>query len=858
MTAVRQPPVSAPAASSSSALGPVLTPAPAPVPAQAAGLPAHQIPLPGSTFALWRSVVLRSAGMPLDWIDELADPALAELPADQAGFEAAYAAAITRQSAGLRRLAAEPLLREAVCWQVPRLVESVLDPLVHNDPGGRNSKWRLRERTAAAYAQRYCTKNDTIGFFGPVAWARWGDPGDPGGATTAHLGPELLAHRSVHFESWAVDRFADALLHTHGLHPHVAPRPAPTLWLDGDLLHRPYRPPRRLDPLDAAVLRACDGERTAAELAAELCWLGVPGLATQDEVFAVLRRLVADGLATWDLDVPLSSWPERALADRLRRVADPDLRDAALDELAELVAARDVLAATAGDPPAMRAAMAALDARFTRTTATAAFRRGGEHEAARTLVYTDTRRDVRLELDGALLTDLAPALDLVLRSARWFTAQVAARYRDELDALFDASTARTGQDWVPLSTLTFQLGPRLVASVESDKPTVELAAELRRRWSHILTTATRSDAAATSAATDVTSANTAMGPGAAATELSVAGATTGVPTSSGLTGGGRLRFTSAELADAVAVAFDRLDDGRPAAPAWAAARYHCPDIMLAADSVDAVVPGVTEVVLGELHVALNTADARSFIAQHPDPAAYTASIAADGLTSRVVPLLPKSWQSVSARTASPATPVEHYRYLSLGQDSGGSPTPSMPISALRVHRRDGRLVVTSLDGEDHGQHDIIEVLGELVSMVTTTEFGFLPTAARTPRVTVDRLVVQRETWRPAVSELALPHPRDESGEYRALRAWLTANGVPRRFFAVVPVEHKPIFVDALSPVLMQNLGRALRATERDRGPDATVAFSEMLPDVPDCWLRDAAGRRHTSELRMVAVDRGPA
>jgi hypothetical protein len=764
-------------------------------------LPEHQIALPGSDFTLWRTAVLRSAGMPVDWMDELADPTLEHRPAE------AFGSAIGRQSAALARLAAQPVLREAVCWQVPRLVESVLDPLVHSapdaagtaagkNPARRNSKWRLRERTAASYLQRYCTKNDTIGFFGPVAWARWTDGPD----VSATVGPRLVEHSSVHFETWAVDELGAALLARHDLRPHLAPRPDPTNHLDGRTLHRPYRAPLTLDAVSAAVLRACDGDTPAAELAAELSWLGVPGLSTPDDVLAVLFRLAGDGLLTWDLDVPLSSWPERELADRLRDVPEPAVRDPALAELATLVRARDAVA-TVADPESLRAAMSTLDKVFTAATASAAFRRGGEHEAGRTLVYPDARRSVRLELGAPLLADLAPALDLVLRSARWFAADVARRYRGELDAVFDAA----GAGEVPLSTITFQLGPKLVADAPGDKPGTAAAAELRRRWAAVLRSPAR---------------------------------------------GGHLRYAAADLADPVAAAFPCTQ------PEWAAARYQSPDLMIAAPSLEKIVPGRTEVVLGELHVAMNTLDARSFLAQHPKPAELAAMIAADGLSQRVVPMLPKSSRSVSARTTTPAILADHYRYVSLGRDSGGSPRPPHPSAALRVRRRAGRLVVTSLAGDFEA--DIIEVLGEFISMLVATEFGILPAAPRTPRITVDRLVIQRETWRPRVADWALPHPRDEAGEYLAMRRWLDGNDVPRRFFVSTPEEPKPVFVDAYSPVLMQILGRLLRATERAHGPQATVALAEMLPDAEHCWLRDAEGRRYTSELRVVAVDRWPA
>ena len=64
---------------------------------------------------------------------------------------------------------------------------------------------------------------------------------------------------------------------------------------------------------------------------------------------------------------------------------------------------------------------------------------------------------------------------------------------------------------------------------------------------------------------------------------------------------------------------------------------------------------------------------------------------------------------------------------------------------------------------------------------------------------------------------------------------------------------KPRYVDFESPSLQRTLARFL-APVRERAPSAAVTFTEMLPGPGDCWLQGDTGR-HTSELRIVAVDR---
>ncbi|WP_354644175.1 lantibiotic dehydratase [Kitasatospora camelliae] len=797
-----------------------------------AALAEHQLALTGGEFALWRTCSLRGAGMPVDWIDALADDALwqrtlthlaaaaeaAAAPqpapgragkADRAAarqaqqqretaYRADFAEAVLRQAAAVQEFARWPLVREAVAWQNPRFAGDALESFCRAaDPGGRNSRWRQREKTVVGYLQRYCTKNDTIGFFGPVGWADLSEDEAP---LTVDPGRGLLAERTVYWESWGIDLLGEALTERHGLRAEVAPRRNPSVHVDGDTVRRPYRKALVLPPAQAAVVRACDGRASAREIAEELTWLGAPGLATAQDVYAALERLVRQGVLTWDLDVPFGRDPAAGLRAMLARMPQAPGRDAALAELAEVERLRGRVAEAGGDPVAVLAALTDLARDFTERTGQVASRRAGESGAGRTLLFEDARRAATARLGGGLLEDIGPALDQVLRSARWFTSAVADGYRAELDALYDQAVRDTGNPSVPLPTLTFLLGPRLVG--DGAKPTDELADDLRARWDRVL----------------------------------------GHPAE-----GSRVQLASADLAAAVAEEF-ACD-----APGWTAARYHSPDLLIAAPDAASARPGETLVVLGELHTALNTLEGRLFVEQHPDPASLWDMVRADGVLPRIVPMLPKSWRAVGSRTYPPLTMLlPEYTYWSPGQDSGGAPGEVLPAAGLTVHREDGRLQVTGPGGF---RADLIEVLGELISMVTVTRFGILPTRDHTPRVTVDRLVLARETWRPTAGELLVGAKADEATEYLETVRWLTEHGVPRRFFLVAPVEAKPTYIDTRSPLLVQLLARTVRRTVEEYGPDTRITVSEMLPDGDDCWLRDDQGRRYVSELRVVAVDR---
>ena len=134
----------------------------------------------GGDWALRRDFAVRSAGFPVSGLDVFG--------ADNE---------LTR----LRAIAADPAFREAVTWQSRDVLASAVDGLI--EAGGAPSKQRRREEIVARYWQRYCSKNDTIGFFGPLAW---GDIRDDGPAL-AQRSNGLVRQRTVHIETWCLERF---------------------------------------------------------------------------------------------------------------------------------------------------------------------------------------------------------------------------------------------------------------------------------------------------------------------------------------------------------------------------------------------------------------------------------------------------------------------------------------------------------------------------------------------------------------------------------------------------------------------------------------------------------------------------
>ena len=68
-----------------------------------------------------------------------------------------------------------------------------------------------------------------------------------------------------------------------------------------------------------------------------------------------------------------------------------------------------------------------------------------------------------------------------------------------------------------------------------------------------------------------------------------------------------------------------------------------PDVLVAAPSVEAFRQGDYQVVLGEVHVAINTLDRWIFFCQHPNPEELRAAIISDLPDPSVIPTFPKGW-----------------------------------------------------------------------------------------------------------------------------------------------------------------------------------------------------------------------
>jgi hypothetical protein len=257
-------------------------------------------------------------------------------------------------------------------------------------------------------------------------------------------------------------------------------------------------------------------------------------------------------------------------------------------------------------------------------------------------------------------------------------------------------------------------------------------------------------------------------------------------------------------------------------------------------------------VLGELHPGVNTLRYATWLEHHDDPDGLRLAQAADLGRPVAYPAETGQDEGVPTRQSNALIGPNDVRLVFAADSFGHDPERTLPVGScdlvdsgagLRVRRRDGRLDL-----------DLMAVLGDTIAAGLVQQFRILGPGAHRPRVTVDGLVINRESWTFPAAAVPFATSTDEAQRYRQLRAWATEHDLPRHVFVRCTGERKPIYADLTGLASADLLARSIRRAVR-HGDDPTVTVAEMLPGPDDLWLADADGRRYTAELRIVAVNR---
>jgi hypothetical protein len=660
---------------------------------------------------------------------------------ERAVFVCAYDRSRRVLETRLRARAADERVAHAVFLSNPDMYENVWARFAADAPPVANAKTRRNERQVYAYLQRLCAKNETASFFGPMGYG------------VAQPGPRFEVvrirrpRRRTFFAVWAVRELAGAIERDELLWPDLPARTSPSVRLDG-VAARTDAPTLLSRNPRAVLLLGGNGSRSIAARAAAA---DIPLV----EAVEALRPLVRAGAVHVGLEFEEQTFETfEALMHAVRKLAESPARGRWLDRLARLNRLRGAF--SEGDLGTRRAVLGDLERQFTDLTGRSARRGAGELYADRFLVYEEAASPfgVRISRDfqAVLASELTPTLDACAAYGARVHHGFEARMRA---ALGDGSAT----DFVTYAARAQALEPRPTAL-----PAVRLP-------------------------------------------------------------GGDSGSTRS------------VDSGLFGAPTCGP-RYALPDIFIAARSPEAIRDGDGMIVLGRVHHHLLLWGwLCAFFDDRPRVDAMTRQwLTAEGLEQELVGL------DVSRRNK--GFYVFPGRRLCIGRRAADD-----AIDPRRARVVEGPEGPELLDEDDRR----LRLYLPLADFVTYPPLAALahplvlqaPIAYKRhcPRIEIGGVVYQRERWRVSLDDVAT---LDGASLFLAVHRLRRSQGWPRFVFARTADERKPVFLDTLSPFALELLRHLARESRE-------FVLEEMLPGPADLWLRDDEGRRFTCELRMQAT-----
>lgn len=670
---------------------------------------------------------------------------IASWRAARRAVEERYPAELAELRARLHRRAADETIQEAVFLSNPAVYANVWERYLGRALQPLNAERRRVERVVYTYLQRLCAKNETTSFFGPMGY----------GEIVPEDGFEVRVERTqprrTMLSYWAVCALANVINREQELFTALPVARNPLFTIDGDHARSPaVNASVPLSPLALDMLAlVASPPRELAELAAAL-------RQPLAEVTRAARQLIKAGILVHGLHIPSDLFDTLGyLTTQVAALPDGTAADRWRQRLSTL---RDLLAAFADAAFAdRRRLLPTIETHFTEYTGLPARRGAGQVYADRLVLYEEAGSRFRIQLGGRQAAALAAAVAPTLELATAYGEQLQRGYRRKMVEVL-------GPQAQPLNFLAYAMRVRPEGTLKSEfAPVTPLLIEDTGRRQ--------------------------------------------------------------------ALAADICGTAHPSG------RYALPDVCLLAASPAAIRAGDVSVVVSRVHHHLLVPSWLSLFYEYPERFAQVARSwlerepSANGIVGLELTRRNKGFYAFPG----PRSTLPGVYVAAADAASAADLTVALGADGPTLQAADGgeRLIYLALS--DYATYPPFAALAHPLVIHPR----FTSATGHVGRLTLADVVVQRERWECRLEHLSSLHGLELA---LAITRERQAQGWPRFVFARVASERKPYMVDTASP-FGHELLRYLAAQNQ------SMLLEEMLPGPEDLWLHDAQGR-YTCELRM--------
>jgi hypothetical protein len=628
-----------------------------------------------------------------------------------------------------------------------RISELVRDRYSRND-----TRKKQKLRLGWNYAQRFCAKNDTSSFFGPLAWGRF----DAHQADNVRLtlgDRAWIKERHTFFENWVVQRLVEQINRQCPDTDRMPLQLNTGCYLQGQVLFMPIGKSQRLNPHTAQVLQYISdqhGQEPTFAGVSSVCADVAPGTLHDLLEHLISKRIVRRG---WQI-----SPRERNPIVQLQRCLTNagvcaefgqgwQSRLEALEGLRRDYAHGDLLRRTEC-LESLNQVLGEAGVDLSRET--------GAMYVGRYPVYEDCSRNLDISLGEAMLSQVNEELAPLMLINQWLIKATAHQLNEAFIEVWEQRQAASPDQPVDFLDLLNTLAP-LLPALEA-RLILDLDQRLETAWTQLLQDF--QDPEVQLCAADIE------------------------------------RLIALLNADLDVAGFEVFGSD-----------YHSPDILLSSASVAAFNRGDYEIIVGEVHPAVHTLSQPVAAPFGPFNIQINQQVEAIFQRPRLVLAdSPDSYQR--SHIDWPLQPT----YLQLVLPSGGgcvAPNQQFAAGRAKVLRVAGRLQVVDALGQF--SEDLLCVYSTPMHRLGFALAGSAVAKHERRRIWLGRTLYKRASW--LFASDCLPEPKgsvDELEHTLQWRAWAADRGLPRYAFVKIDTEPKPLFLDFDNPLSFDGITNALK------------------------------------------------